>query len=124
MRRGFTIAVWIMVGVVATVALGAGAWVYPWVRDDARLDWVVRTVALDWRDFGDDAAQTRLQYELDHQGIGMQVADSDCSMARLPDGTRQVACHWAVALHVPVANTRVPLHFDSVATLDADGDLL
>ena len=63
----------LLVFVVTAVVIG------PWVRDDLRLDWMVRAVALDWRDQGKEAAHTRLQYELDHQGIGTWVADEDCT---------------------------------------------
>ena len=82
MARVLRIVAVVALAVVALVAIAAGAVVYPWVRDDMLLDRVVQAVALDWRDFGPDAARTRLQYELDHNRIGMQVADEDCAIKK------------------------------------------
>ena len=124
MGRWMRIVAGIIAGGLLTVALGAGAWVYPWIRDDVLLDWVVKAVALDWRDFGADAAHARLQYELDHQGIGLQVADSDCHLTELDGGARQVSCAWAVSLDVPGTQASWPLAFESVAVIDESGQLL
>lgn len=115
------LAVWAGLTLVSLVVVTSA--LYPWVRDDVLLDRVVQAVALDWRDFGEDAAMARLQYELDHQGIGMQVADHDCALSAHADGTREVRCAWAVALTVPGTETAYPLHFASQAVVTPDGDL-
>lgn len=98
------------------------ALVGPWVRDDVVLDSVVQAVALDWRDFGRDAAIARLQYELDHRQIGLQVEDDDCALDEGPEG-REVRCRWGVALAVPGTDAHVPLRFDSRALITPEGDL-
>jgi hypothetical protein len=117
---------------VALLGLGAGALaaglvpiavVYPYVRDDVRLDRVVRAVALDWRDFGEARARERLEYELDHQGVGPWVEDDDCAMTSSADGDRAVTCAWGVALPVWGTDRVVPLTFRSTATVDRSGDL-
>ena len=94
----------------------------PWIRDDMRLDWIVRAVALDWRDQGEQAARTRLQYELDHQGIGIWVADEDCEFRDEPP-LRTVQCRWTATLHVPTTARSIPLPFESVAVVTANGDI-
>lgn len=107
----------VIVGIVVVVSA-----LYPWVRDDVLLDQVVQAVALDWRDFGRDTAQARLQYELDHQRIGMQVADDDCTLMQRGD-VREVRCAWAVGVVVPGTDATWPLRFSSRARILPDGDL-
>lgn len=107
---------------VGFVLVAGGAWVGPWVIDDLRLDWVVIAVALDWRDFGHEHARRRLQYELDNQNIGMQVADHDCVLRALPTGVREVRCDWHVDLAV-LGSPGVRLPFSSRAVVDPDGRL-
>lgn len=97
--------------------------VMPLFRDDAALDGVVVAVALDWRDFGAETAQERLQYELDHQGIGTHVEDEDCEMSTEGDGVRQVRCVWSVDVRFPMVSEPVPMHFESVARVDRNGVL-
>jgi len=123
MARVLRIAAVVLTAGVVLVGLVAGALLYPWVRDDVLLDRVVQGVALDWRDFGVDAARTRLQYELDRQAIGLQVADDDCALTEQPDGSREVRCDWGVALAVPGTRTHLPLEFSSTAVITPDGDL-
>ncbi len=111
--------------VVASVALAAGvcaALIGPFVLDDLALDRTVRAVALDWRDFGEDKAVERLQYELDHQGIGSQVADEDCALVDESD-ERVVACTWTAEIAVPGADVAIPLGFRSRAHISASGDI-
>ena len=115
------IALALAVPLVALV-VAAGVVLGPYVRDDLVLDRVVRAVALDWRDFGREAALERLQYELDHQGIGLQVGDDDCALEETGSG-RRVACSWSVELGVPASERSVPLAFSSVAMVTEDGDL-
>jgi hypothetical protein len=94
---------------------------FPYYRDDRALDTVVRVVALDWRDFGEPAARTRLEYELDHRGIGMWVEDRDCALS---DGdVREVRCDWSIDVPVPGTRWSVPLAFSSRADLLPDGDV-
>ena len=114
-------------GMVAGVGVAAAIpaiVVGPYVRDDFVLDGIVRAVALDWRAFGEDKARARLEYELDHRGIGLQVRDEDCRLVAEDDGTRRVRCGWTVVLDVPVADTRVPMTFASEAAVTPSGDLL
>ncbi|MCO4744460.1 MAG: hypothetical protein KC912_06725 [Proteobacteria bacterium] len=92
----------------------------PYVVDDVRLDGIVRAVALDWRDFGEDEARERLQYELDAQGIDAAVGDESCALNEL-DGGREVRCEWTV--DAKVIWGVLPLSFHSIATMDAEGDL-
>lgn len=111
----------LLVGAVAAVGLPL-AIVGPYVRDDLRLDRVVRAVALDWRDFGEVRARERLEYELDHQGIGPWVDDADCALSE--EGARRaVRCAWGVALPIPFTELVVPVTFSSDATIDAAGEL-
>ncbi len=95
--------------------------VWPYLADDLALDRLVRVVALDWRDFGEEKARERLQYELDFQQIGMQVGDGDCVL----DGEheREVRCDWTAVVNVPVAEVEIPLVFSSRATIGSDGDI-
>jgi predicted ATP-dependent serine protease len=111
---------------LAMLPVAAGAMllglVGPYVLDDQRLDAAVAAVALDWRDFGLEKARTRLQYELDHQRIGLQVSDDSCQMAE-EGGTRIVHCAWDVDVAVPVVGSVIPMAFESHAEIAADGDL-
>ncbi len=101
---------------VATVVVG------PYLRDDWRLDHIVRAVALDWRDFGEAKAKERLQFELDRQGVGPQIGDDTCKFTEA-DGARALSCVWQVQIGFPGAKTKIPLSFVSEATVRADGDL-
>jgi hypothetical protein len=109
------------VGALAAVALPLAV-VGPYVRDDLRLDRIVRAVALDWRDFGEARARERLEYELDHQGIGPWVEDDDCAL-REEVGDLTVGCAWGVALPVPFTELVVPVRFSSDARIEPGGDL-
>lgn len=115
-----------LVGVLLTVTLTVAvvSWLGPWFRDDQVLDAVVRAVALDWRDFGEEAARRRLQYELDHERVGMQVGDDECAFEVASDGTRVVRCAWTVDATLPALDLVVPLAFESVARITPSGDLL
>ena len=95
----------------------------PLLRDDRHLDHIVRAVALDWRDFGREKAMTRLQYELDHQRIGLQVSDDDCTLDEPEPGVRRVRCAWVGEVRVPLLGRTSSLAFESEATIGADGDL-
>ena len=107
----------------ALVALVVPAWlVFPYYRDDRALDRIVRIVALDWRDFGEARARSRLEYELDDAGIGLWVRDEDCTLAS-HGPERQVGCRWSVPVVVPAVEVVVPLSFESVVAIGADGDL-
>lgn len=108
-------------GALVVVAVPCAV-VFPYFRDDFRMDGVVRAVALDWRDFGEERARARLEYELDHQGIGLQLTEEDCALLA-EDGVRRVACAWSVLIEVPFAEVGVPLAFESRAEIGADGDL-
>jgi hypothetical protein len=113
----------VAVGIVALVpAISGAAVVTPYVMDDVRLDRAVRVAALDWRDQGDEAGRTRLQYELDHAAIGMQVRDDDCVFEG-GDRTRAIRCAWGVTLVVPGTDVVVPLAFSSEVELLEDGSL-
>ncbi|TVQ89619.1 MAG: hypothetical protein EA397_14690 [Deltaproteobacteria bacterium] len=105
---------------VAGLGLTAGWIVGPPLIDDARMDWIVLAVVLDWRDFGDAAARQRLQYELDHQRINLSVSEEHCAFQLEPDGGREVRCDWEAHLELPLAGA-VSLPFSSHARLDHDG---
>lgn len=111
----------------AVVCLVAGL-VAPFVLDDLRVDRAVRVAALDWRDWGDRAGEERLQYELDHQRVGLHLGDDDCTLERLEgveDAHRlSIACHWSVAVAVPATSYQVPLAFSSNVVVLEDGSLL
>lgn len=106
-------------GAVVAVALPIG-WVFPYFRDDYVLDGIVRAVALDWRDFGQDKAQARLEHELDHRGIGLWVGDEACQLVT-SEHERRVTCQWVVSL--AAADVSLPLAFRSSAAIDRDGNL-
>ncbi|MCB9681397.1 MAG: hypothetical protein H6733_07975 [Alphaproteobacteria bacterium] len=96
----------------------------PLVEDDLALDRIVVAVVLDWRDFGEDKARERLQYELDLQHIGAQVDEGDCALAEDADGVKQVACAWEVQVSLPFSADPYTLSFASAARVDAHGVLL
>jgi len=103
--------------VLVVIAIGIGALFYPYVRDDYVLDSIVEEVALDWKDFGEETAKARLQYELDHRQIGLQVPDEACAMSADENGTQTVECAWAVVVTIPVVQLDVPMSFQSQATV-------
>ena len=109
---------WLVVAVVLAVPL---LWLGPFVADDLALDRIVKVVALDWRDFGETRARERLQYEMDHHRIGLQVRDRDCQLETV-GAVRRVRCAWQVPVPVPVA-ALVPLAFSSEASILPDGDV-
>lgn len=112
-----------MAGGGVLVALVPLVVVYPYLRDDYVLEGVVRAVALDWRDFGQERAEARLEYELDHNGIGLWVGDDDCRLGE-EDGVRRVTCAWRAEVHVPLVEAIVPLPFRSSAGVDGSGALV
>ena len=122
MRKWLVRALIALLLVPLAAAAGFGALVGPYFLDDQRLDGAVMAVALDWRDFGQGKARERLQYELDHRGIGLQVGDDDCAFDE-QGGTRIVRCEWAVDVAVPMTAKIIPLSFESRAEIAADGDL-
>ncbi len=107
------------------VALIVPLWIVaPYLRDDWWMDRIVRIVALDWRDFGEERARSRLEYELDHRAIGLYVGDEDCVLTSSPEGLREVRCGWRVALTMPGLGIQIPLSFGSRVTIAADGALV
>ncbi len=108
---------------LALLAMPAST-ILPLIADDYRLDGVVVAVALDWRDFGQEVAQERLQYELDHQSIGSQVGDQDCAFSLDGDGLRLVRCAWEVEVILPGLSRPLPLAFASSAGVDSNGVLV
>ena len=105
------------------VLLAIPVWVLaPFFLDDRRLDGIVRVVALDWRDFGEERARARLEAELDQRGVGSQVRDESCTFAT--EGTERVVhCDWTVFVEVPILARTYPLSFTSVARITEGGDL-
>jgi hypothetical protein len=97
--------------------------VIPFVRDDLVLDQIVVAVVLDWRDFGLEAANERLQFEMDNRGIGMQVGDEHCVLEEPTAGGYRVRCDWSVDIALPGVRRRVPLKFSSKAGIYEDGEL-
>ncbi len=105
------------------LALSLPVWlVGPYLVDDWWLDRIVRIVALDWRDFGEERARARLEYELDHHRIGMHVRDDDCLM-RTQGSERSIRCGWETRLSIPATGLRIPLSFVSEVEITASGDL-
>ena len=117
-RAGLTVLLLFLVAFTLVAAL-----LGPYVKDDVELDHIVRAVALDWRDFGEEQARTRLQYELDRRQIGLQVADSDCVFEVPEPEWRVVRCAWSVDVEVPFVDNSIPLSFESEAEVAPDGDL-
>jgi hypothetical protein len=111
------------VGSGVILLMCGGLLVWPYVRDDLVLDRVVQAVALDWRDFGRERAQSRLLYEFDHGEVGMHVRDEDCALSVSEAGLRQVQCDWSVEVEIPGTGMAFPLRFRSVAGLDENGGL-
>ena len=105
------------------VFLAIPAWILtPFFLDDRRLDGIVRVVALDWRDFGEERARARLEAELDAQGVGSQVRDESCTFGS-EGADRIVHCAWTVFVEVPLLARTWPLSFSSVARITEGGDL-
>lgn len=110
---------------VVVVAVGVPfATVFPLFRDDYALDAIAVAVALDWRDFGEEAARQRLQFELDHQAINKNVRDESCGLTVGDGGTRRVSCAWQVEVELPGVGWRTTLAFGSDAQIDPNGVLL
>jgi hypothetical protein len=106
--------------VAVALAVAALALFLPPFLDDRKLDAIVVVVAADWRDFGKDRAETRLEYELDHEGVGLAVGPGDCGLVEDGD-VRRVRCAWDTAVVLPLLDERVPLSFASEAHVDAGG---
>ena len=120
-RRRLVLALAAVLIVVIGVPFAA---VFPLFRDDRALDAVVVAVALDWRDFGEEAARQRLQFELDHHQINKAVRDESCSLTADDGGTRRVSCAWRVEVELPGVGWRTTLSFGSDAQIDPNGVLL
>ncbi|MFT6146373.1 MAG: hypothetical protein ACJAZO_003165 [Myxococcota bacterium] len=111
-----------VVAVIAMAALGAFVALFaPVFLDDRALDRIVAVVALDWRDFGREKAHERLLLELDKNGIGPWVGDSDCQLLTESE-LRIVSCSWETVVHIPLVDERVPLWFESSAAMDDAGE--
>jgi len=111
------------IGLAAVVFFSVPAWILgPYLLDDRRLDAIVRVVALDWRDFGEERARARLEAELDERGVGTQVRDEACTFTTA-GGERVVHCGWSVLVQVPFATRTFPLSFTSTARITDGGDL-
>jgi hypothetical protein len=109
--------------VTAVLLLAVPTWILgPYFLDDRRLDAIVRVVALDWRDFGEERARARLEAELDERGVGSQVRDESCTFTT-EEGDRVVHCGWTVSVEVPFATRTFPLSFTSTARITDGGDL-
>lgn len=118
--KGVVIGVCIVAAVASLAVVGLAG--KP-VLDDARLDWIVLAVVLDWRDFGHQAAQQRLQYELDHQQIDLAISENDCVFDLHPSGTREVRCEWQTPINLPFIGV-YHLPFSSVGRLSDSGGLV
>jgi len=106
---------------VIALLVGAAVPLFPLFRADQALDGLVRAVALDWRDFGRQRAEERLQLEMASQHLDAYLRVDDC---RLEEGEAKVVhCAWGTSLRVPVVHRRIPLRFESHAEIDASGDL-
>jgi len=124
MRRWSRIVGLVLGAILLLLGLGVGAVLYPWVRDDLLLDQIVVAVALDWRDFGHDAAVGRLQYELDRRQIGLQVSDEHCALSTTSAGIRVVRCRWFPPIPGYLAENGLTWAFESSASIDSNGELL
>ena len=120
MRRWLGLSALALAVVVAAIGVFISSRFAPFVLDDLALDHAVRAAALDWRDFGEQRARERLQYELDHREVGLQVSDSDCVL-RESESERGVHCAWSTEVDLLVA--RIPVAFGSDAVVALDGDL-
>ncbi|TNE91977.1 MAG: hypothetical protein EP330_03210 [Deltaproteobacteria bacterium] len=116
--RWVGLAAVVVITLIAAILLGP---LVPYWVDDVRLDGIVRAVALDWRDFGEEAARERLQFELDAQGIDPAVRDDSCVLEATEQGARSVVCEWTVQAKAVWGPTE--LSFQSIAHMDASGDL-
>jgi hypothetical protein len=94
----------------------------PYVLDDRKVDAIVKVVALDWRDFGEEKARARLEVELDRRSVGSQVRDEDCELRKEGDD-KIVRCAWKVDVEILALGRTVPLSFQSTARIEANGDL-
>jgi len=94
----------------------------PYVLDDRKLDAIVKVVALDWRDFGEERARARLEVELDRRSIGSQVRDEDCRFEHQGED-RIVTCDWTVQVEVLLLGKTFPLSFRSTARITGSGDM-
>lgn len=115
------------VGTLLAVACGLlllvpAAMLGPYVLDDRKLDAIVKVVALDWRDFGEERARARLEVELDRRSVGSQVRDEDCRFDQEGDD-KIVRCTWSVQVEILLLDRTVPLSFQSTARITGSGDM-
>ena len=90
---------------------------------DWRLDSEVLGVAMDWRDFGEDKAKSRLGFELQRQKLASHVHFEDCTFNTDADQKRTVTCAWTTEVVLPLIESKVPLSFSSVAIVSTNGDI-
>lgn len=114
---------WLM----AAAGLGVLSWLAghlgQHVLDDHALDDVVVAVALDWRDFGRETAEARLDAEL--RGIGLaERAERGACQLEARGARRDVLCDWTVEVRLPWTDAPWPVRFESHAGIDAGGALV
>jgi hypothetical protein len=114
-RRG------VVIGVCLTAVIPIAA-LTPYLRQDRSLDRVVAAVALDWRDFGRESAEQRLQTEMLAAGLEDHLRAGACVLEEVPE--RRVHCTWGTRLSLPpladelTGSLQLPLRFSSEAVVE------
>ena len=106
--------------------LVAGLILYPLfrpIRDDWVLDGELMAVALDWRDFGEDKAEQRLEWLLSHRHLQQSVNKEDCEFSRDEQTKKVVSCRWETEVVWPIVGWTLPMEFQSQAAIDPQGEL-
>ena len=127
MKRLFLGNRWFYVGLaLAGFMLVVALILYPLfrpIRDDWVLDGELMAVALDWRDFGDDKAEQRLDWVLSHRHLQQSVNKEDCEFIRDEQTKKVVSCRWQTEVVWPIVSWTLPLEFQSEAAIDPQGEL-
>ncbi len=107
---------WFLAASASSFVVALAVLVWPAVRLQMTLDKVVRTVALDWRDFGRERAEERLAVEFGRIGVDGRR----CSFVE-EDAVRSVVC----GLDIPVAlgSWVVNLPVGATAALGPGGEI-
>ena len=107
---------------MAILALALSPLLRP-IRDDWVLDGEVLGIAMDWRDFGEQKAQERLDWALSKRNLQHSIRNTDCVFETGASGERTVKCLWTTEVVWPVLEWKLPMTFGSAAAIDVDGDL-
>ena len=86
------------------------------------MDGEVLAVVMDWRDFGRNKAESRLEWIIRSRDLEGALSVEDCVLKEGDEGGRSVTCAWTFDVNVPLYGV-VPLNLESSAMVDALGEI-